>query len=192
MDRGRLEERASSILSLSTNYVRSEDMDSGTSEKPKILIVIRHGDRLGPQGLDSDTGLTEKGKEQARRIQRFFSASFPMESPELISSPRLRCRETLQALAISKGLPIEISLLLEEGGDLRTKVDRFIKKWKHAPARIMVACSHGDWIPVLLDQLVSKSIDLSTGSWVEVELRGGACELKRIMHNIELASPNGP
>jgi 8-oxo-dGTP diphosphatase len=67
----------------------------------------------------------------------------------VLSSPYVRCVETVQPLADRLGLIVESHDALAEGAD----VDDAIALVAEAARAIGVLCSHGDMIPAVLDEL---------------------------------------
>jgi 8-oxo-dGTP diphosphatase len=72
----------------------------------------------------------------------------------LVSSPSLRCIETLSPLAAMLGLSLEVSDSLAEGVDPEPSVE-LSRSGATLPssAGALVLCSHGDLIPAILDAL---------------------------------------
>lgn len=143
------------------------------SAEERHLILIRHGHR--DKLLDeSDNGLSEKGVRQAKRLAEFFGDEFKSEkSIVLMTSPRVRCRETLEPLSRKLDRPVATNPWLEEGGPLGAKVRGFLKEWSQRPERITFACSHGDWIPTFIEQECGTRIICRKSSFVDlVEIAG--------------------
>ncbi len=153
----------------------------------KTLVFIRHAHRdTSMRALDN--GLTDKGREQAKWVKRYFSARFDEDEVKdslwLVSSPKLRCVETLMPLSKGLGRPVDIHPNLNEGemGEggriLEARVQNFIKEWKQSKVEVTVACSHGDWLPYAFHQLLGLYIDPKKGSWLEIEWESDRAELK--------------
>ena len=73
------------------------------------IVVIRHGQaepKKGWPGADADRPLVGRGRHQAQRLSQTIGRLRP---DRVISSPALRCVQTVQPLAESCGLPLEIS-----------------------------------------------------------------------------------
>ena len=116
------------------------------------LLLVRHAVALRRRDWakpDSSRPLTPRGYRQAEALPDLLSA-YPIA--RILSSPSLRCVETIQPLAARLGLPIEEVPQLSEGagasvaallGDL---------------AGVVVLCSHGDVLPELLDAIAPKAI----------------------------------
>src|ERR1700722_14595820 len=85
----------------------------------KTLILIRHGHRDTAR-RELDNGLDDKGREQAKAIKRFFGERFQPEEYKrglwFVSSPKLRCVETLQPAAKLFERPVDVNPDLEEQG----------------------------------------------------------------------------
>src|SRR4029079_6552406 len=83
----------------------------------KTLVLCRHGHRDNTK-RELDNGLTDKGREQAKSIKRFFSERFSDEDLKkgvwFVSSPKLRCIETLQPTAKGLDRPVDAHPDLDE------------------------------------------------------------------------------
>ena len=75
----------------------------------------------------------------------------------LVSSPSLRCVQTLEPLADRLGLKIEIDQRLAEDSPLKAA----LAAASEAPDRA-VLCSHGDVIPELIEALVRRGMEMTT------------------------------
>lgn len=137
------------------------------------MIVVRHGHRDKGGGGEADNGLSAQGRKHAERIRARFGKKFPGEKAALISSPKLRCRETLLPLAESLGVTIQNSAYLDEGGDLPVKCQEFFEAFSRGRDSLVVICTHGDWIPEFLEQAVGSPIELDKGAWAQFEGRAG-------------------
>jgi len=73
------------------------------------LYIIRHGEC---SYRTPDSGLTEKGREQALKTAEYFSQK---QVQYIFSSPLIRALETAQPLAMQKELPITVMTDLREG-----------------------------------------------------------------------------
>ncbi len=73
------------------------------------IVLVRHGQaepKKGWPGADADRPLVGRGRLQAQRLSQTIGRLRP---DRVISSPALRCVETVELLAESCGLPLEIS-----------------------------------------------------------------------------------
>ena len=107
------------------------------------LYLVRHAD-AGKRNPYSPTDhlreLSEDGWRQARRVaDRLADAGVT----RVISSPSLRCRQTVQPLAERLGLPVESHAALAEGAYGRAALDLM----RQLAGTDAVLCSHGDVIP---------------------------------------------
>jgi broad specificity phosphatase PhoE len=111
-----------------------------------VILLVRHA-RAGKRGTagadDSLRPLDERGRRQAAALAAALSGR-PLD--RVISSPFVRCIETIEPLARAAGLTIELRDELAEGGSA-------------ADARGLIAeldgqeaalCSHGDVITELI------------------------------------------
>lgn len=114
------------------------------------IVVVRHADagaRGSFQGPDAERPLSPLGERQAKELAEAIAA---MGVGAILSSPLVRCSQTVAPLAERVGLPIGTSRLLapdtpEEAVELlRTASGK----------EPLVVSTHGEVISHLLDQLV--------------------------------------
>ena len=124
-----------------------------------MLYLIRHasaGDRGAWRGNDSERPLDDVGRGQAAAIAAALTAA-PIR--RVLSSPSVRCVQTVEPLAARLGLDVEACAELAEGADGRRTealVDRLCGQEGDS-----VLCSHGDVIPEVLWRLSGRGIDVS-------------------------------
>ncbi|WP_420435354.1 SixA phosphatase family protein [Candidatus Poriferisodalis sp.] len=124
-----------------------------------MLYLIRHasaGDRRAWQGDDSARPLDPTGHAQAEVIAATLVSA---QIQYLLSSPSVRCIQTIEPLAAKLGLDIELSAELAEGADgwrSEALVERLCGE-----AGDSVLCSHGDVIPEVLWRLACRGIDVN-------------------------------
>ena len=136
-----------------------------SQDLPSWRIFLRHAHR---EIFDrsTDNGLSEKGHEQGRKIQKWMKEHSP-EPERVFSSPKLRCRETAEYVAEMYGLRVEILQELDEQHpdetDLafRKRVAELFRS-KNCPPR-SVFCTHGDWLPELASQLGLAGVEIRKG-----------------------------
>ncbi|MGZ3722584.1 MAG: phosphoglycerate mutase family protein [Bdellovibrionales bacterium] len=153
----------------------------------KTLVLCRHAHRDNTK-RELDNGLTDKGREQAKNIKRFFADRFQAEDLKrglwFVSSPKLRCMETLLPTAKACDRPVDAHPDLDEQSSkegtagLETRVKRFLNEWSSSKVGITVLCSHGDWLPLATFQLLGTYHDFKKGSWLEIEWVSGKAYLK--------------
>lgn len=120
------------------------------------LFLIRHA-----QAGDRTTGhrdlyrpLTPKGHHRARALADLLA---DQGVTRVISSPATRCVQTVAPLAERIGLPVEEQPDLWEG----TPVDHTLALLENHDAPVLVACSHGDVIPDVVDALAVSGVRIS-------------------------------
>lgn len=153
----------------------------------KTLVLIRHAHR-DTANREVDNGLSEKGREQAKNIKRFFEQRFGEEDFKrglwFVSSPKLRCVETLlpAAKALERTVDVHPELDEQNGREgltgLRSRIDQFLKEWKESKVALTVLCSHGDWLPLATHALLGFEHEFKKGGWLEVESEGSSVRLK--------------
>lgn len=123
------------------------------------LILVRHGQagrKSEWNGDDAVRPLDSKGRRQAQVLAKPLGRFRPSR---IISSPYLRCRETVEPLAAALGLRLELSeVLAPDGGD---KAVIFVEHLIEAgPATATVVLStHREVLVVLLPAL-AKGVEL--------------------------------
>jgi broad specificity phosphatase PhoE len=137
----------------------------------KVLILVRHAHR-SVEDRRADNGLSEKGKLQREILTEHIEQLLPKGPMKvsLVSSPKKRCLETLEKLASRLNLKIEIEKKLEEGALNRSSLKDFLREMIQSPSDAVVACSHGDVIPSLLEIACGHPLELSKGSLVVLRI----------------------
>lgn len=121
--------------------------------------LVRHGeagDRHAWHDADELRPLTEEGRRQAEGLVVLLAHA---EIDRLVSSPYVRCVQTLEPLAAARGLKVETSPVLAEGAGGRGAVELL------STDEALVACSHGD--------VIEEALDLLAGAGVPLEGRSG-------------------
>lgn len=120
------------------------------------LYVVRHADAghraHGPRP-DQARELSPRGWRQSEAIR---DALVDLDIRRLVSSPFVRCVQTLEPLGKALGLPVEVDDRLAEGARAADAL-ALASELRGSPA---VLCSHGDVIPDLLEQLVAAGTKL--------------------------------
>lgn len=153
----------------------------------KKLLILRHAHREVAHPSD-DNGLSAKGRLQSRAVANQFQKSFGNIDAKILSSPRLRCQETLEPLADYLGISIEISKWLDEGasGNLVNRIDDFTLWWKTKGPAFLIICSHGDWIPEFFSRTLQSDLSLKKAGWAEIEFDGQKVFVKKIIQEWDL------
>jgi 8-oxo-dGTP diphosphatase len=130
------------------------------------ILLVRHadaGDRAAWEGDDSLRPLTEEGIDQATDLAERLS---PYHPRRLLSSPHVRCVETLEPLAATLGLEIEERPDLAEGQT--GQAVRLFRVLLGTSGGGVVLCSHGDVVDALLSVLAEEyRLDLGPATQAE-------------------------
>jgi phosphohistidine phosphatase SixA len=147
------------------------------------VYLVRHaraGRRQGWKGPDDLRPLSKVGRRQSDSIV----AAFEDRTVErIISSPYVRCRQTVEPLAATHHQPVELADALAEGAPALDAI-RLVEKVSDRPT---VLCTHGDVIEAVLDHLREQGVPLKGGrrfakgsTWVlhvvAGDIRGGRYE----------------
>jgi 8-oxo-dGTP diphosphatase len=103
--------------------------------------LIRHAkakNRLAWEEPDDLRPLTKRGRREADAIAARLGAEPPAR---LVSSPFVRCLQTLEPLALGLRLPIETTDLLAEGASGSDAVDLLLSLGE---SESVACCTHGD------------------------------------------------
>ncbi len=140
------------------------------------LYLVRHakaGDREEWQGDDRLRPLSKPGRRQAEGLVDVFN-DLPVE--HIVSSPYLRCVQTVEPLAKQRGLRIETTEALAEGAGIRP-VFELMPRLRGQPA---VLCTHGDVVQEFVEHLAAEGVirrrdadDLAKGSTWVIDFRDG-------------------
>jgi broad specificity phosphatase PhoE len=120
------------------------------------IYLVRHakaGDRGSWPADDFLRPLSRRGQLQACGLLDVF-AGVPID--RILSSPYVRCMESVVPLGGQRMLGIEPVESLTEGGSLENAL-ALVRKHAHDDT---VMCAHGDIIPMLLDHYASRGVDL--------------------------------
>jgi broad specificity phosphatase PhoE len=146
----------------------------------KTLVLIRHAHR-DTETRALDNGLSEKGQMQARWLRKYFLERFAKcsegeyENIWFVSSPKVRCRESLAPMASAAKLKLDINPDLleqkstENAAAFERRVLHFLGEWQRMPQPLTIVCSHGDWLPIAVFRLLGCKIDFKKASWLEIE-----------------------
>lgn len=124
------------------------------------LLVIRHahaGSRSEWEGDDELRPLSQRGIDQAHNIARRF-ADVPIA--RIVSSPALRCRQTVAPLADARGIDVTVDARLAEFVD-SVRIDSVLDVVDSLPDDAAI-CSHGDVIPELIGALERRGLVIAS------------------------------
>jgi 8-oxo-dGTP diphosphatase len=119
-----------------------------------VKVLIRHahaGSRGRWQDDDRLRPLSKKGRRQARAL---MLALADVDLRRVISSPHIRCVQTVQPLAEARGLEVEETDDLAEGAGLQPTL-RLIRELAGTPAAM---CTHGDIMVEVCEHLVGRGL----------------------------------
>jgi 8-oxo-dGTP diphosphatase len=117
------------------------------------LYFVRHakaGERSRWSGPDEERPLSKNGREQARGLAATLGQA-PVT--RILSSPYVRCVQTVEPLAEEVGVPVEADDSLAEGMPFEPVLKLLTVLPDHA-----VLCSHGDLIPDVVDALMRRGM----------------------------------
>ncbi len=111
------------------------------------LLVVRHahaGRRSEFRGDDRDRPLSPRGRRQAEALVGLLRSYEPQK---ILSSPYVRCRDTVEPLATAIGLVVETTDELAEGHGARALglMERL--------EQVAVLCTHGDVALAILGEI---------------------------------------
>jgi broad specificity phosphatase PhoE len=113
------------------------------------LLVLRHaraGSRRRWDGPDETRPLSGRGHRQGVALVKVLA---PFAPTRILSSPFVRCIQSVEPLGAKLGLAVEPSMALAEGA-----AEKDVVALAHSlTASTNVLCSHGDVIVALLDAL---------------------------------------
>lgn len=122
-----------------------------------MLYLVRHakaGERRQFDGDDELRPLSTAGQRQAAAIARKL---VKRDVTVLVSSPFVRCVQTLEPLAHLLREPVHIDERLAEGSSFASVMELFASLPEGA-----VLCSHGDVIPDVMDALVRRGCEIAS------------------------------
>lgn len=143
---------------------------------PVTLFLVRHASALDRSRWsfdDLDRPLDERGITQAAAIAAYFEGHAVRG---VWSSRAQRCTDTVDGVADSHGLAVEVRPELTEGASPSALLE--LLREEAATDGDLVMCSHGDLIPEVLNRLLRDGMAVrgargcEKGSVWELETRG--------------------
>jgi phosphohistidine phosphatase SixA len=122
------------------------------------VYLVRHAvarKRSSWTGPDAARPLNRRGERQARELKRLLG---DRPVTRVLSSPAVRCVDTVVPLANHLGLPVDHHPALVEGAATAATVD-LIGSAASGPGDV-VLCTHGDVLPPVLEALSRQGADL--------------------------------
>jgi phosphohistidine phosphatase SixA len=129
-----------------------------------MILLVRHakaGSRHHWDGPDRRRPLSKAGFRQAADLVDLL---LPYEPSRVVSSPYLRCIQTVEPLAEKIGAEVTTAAPLAEGASVSALMELITQ----ADQEVSVLCSHGDMIPAALETLGVQWRDRCTkgSTWV--------------------------
>jgi phosphohistidine phosphatase SixA len=121
------------------------------------LYLLRHAkakDREKWSERDHLRPLTKEGWRQAEALVDLYA---DQEFTRLLSSPYVRCVQTLEPLAKARGLPVETADGLAEGAPVEATFELMRAVATDGPAPL---CTHGDIVQHVLEDLQRRGVPL--------------------------------
>jgi 8-oxo-dGTP diphosphatase len=122
------------------------------------VYLVRHakaGSRKAWSGDDELRPLSKAGNAQARALAKMLAGN---GITRVLSSPYVRCRQTVEPLAQRIGVPVELSDALREGAPLADSLQLAEK----VAGENAVLCTHGDVLGNLLMYGAHLGVELET------------------------------
>jgi 8-oxo-dGTP diphosphatase len=139
------------------------------------LYVVRHGEAGEREEWTDDDDLRPLTKRGRRQAEALCEVLLPAAVTRIVSSPAVRCRQTVEPLAARMRLPVDLSEGLAEGA----RFDETLALVDKVANETSVLCTHGDVIGSLLWHAERHGVDIGAGrmkkgsTWV-FDLEAGA------------------
>lgn len=124
--------------------------------------MVRHaaaGDRERWEGPDEHRPLTAAGRRTAERLPAALEPHGVRSASAVISSDSVRCRQTVEPLAVALRLSVQDEPALREGTPLPQALDLI------AGCGNAVLCSHGDVVSDLVLHLDARGLLVDPPAW---------------------------
>ncbi|TMK81920.1 MAG: NUDIX hydrolase [Actinobacteria bacterium] len=179
------EDEARAMLS----YEHDRDVLDRFSAPLVTVSLIRHakaGSRHAWHGRDRLRPLSQAGRAQASGLVDAFDGR---PTDRLLSSPYLRCVETLEPLALSRSLAIETTKALAEGAPVQDAL-RLIEETARGGSAAL--CTHGDVLTGLIRHLRETGVSLRGDLDGKEDFRKGSIWHLELRAGVVLAAEPGP
>lgn len=118
------------------------------------LYLVRHAKAGDRRDWTSDDRLRPLSRRGQRQAEGLVEALADVNVDRVLSSPYVRCMETVVPLAGMRGLAVEPVDALSEGAPLEGAL-ALVRKHAHHDA---VMCMHGDVLPALLEHYEDRDV----------------------------------
>jgi 8-oxo-(d)GTP phosphatase len=107
------------------------------------LVLVRHGHAGTKEGWDGDDRLRPLDARGRRQAEHLVEVIVPMVPARLLSSPYLRCLQTMELIAAKTGLAVneEAALTPNAGADAMACIRELTAS---EPSGAIVVCTHGE------------------------------------------------
>lgn len=127
-----------------------------TTVRRVTIFLVRHahaGKRSEWNGDDEHRPLSERGNAQSSAITGLLVDA---GVGRVVSSPYLRCVQTMQPIARLRDLEVELDDRMAEGAGLHAALELLLS----LDPVDGVACTHGDLIPEMIGQLAEQGMEI--------------------------------
>jgi 8-oxo-(d)GTP phosphatase len=128
-----------------------------------IVYLVRHASAGKREEWSGDDGLRPLDERGRRQAQALVAELADRDVRRIVSSPHVRCVQTVEPLAEARGLEIEVTETLADGADPGPA-----RELLAAAGELLVACVHGDLVETLLGGKAKK------GSTTVLDFEDGA------------------
>ena len=139
------------------------------------VLLVRHAIAVARRDWDGPDELRPLSERGARQAEALVGQLAPFHVTRVLSSPSARCVATVHPLALARGVAVEEIGELAEGE--APAAARLARSCADAD---VVLCTHGDVVPVVLDELdggalgLGRHVRCAKGSTWVLESSGGA------------------
>ena len=135
------------------------------------LVLVRHGHAGTKEGWDGDDRLRPLDARGRRQAEHLVEVVVPMAPARLLSSPYIRCLQTMELIAAKTGLVVneEAALTPNDGPDAMACIRALTAS---EPSGAIVVCTHGE---VIGDVLATLARETASASVVARPGSRGAC-----------------
>jgi len=120
------------------------------------VYLVRHAKAGSRSKWDQDDRLRPLSKRGVRQARKIAKALADVSVAEVVSSPYVRCVDTVEPLAAACGLPVISDEALAEGADVESCMALLKRSLDGA-----VLCSHGDVIPAAIETLAADGLRIA-------------------------------
>lgn len=142
------------------------------------LTIVRHahaGSQKSFDGPDRERPLTPKGQRQALALARILA---PYDIGAIVSSPWLRCHQTMEPLSDMLGIGIEEMAELGVDASEQEGFEALLARAELVGGQIVVGSTHGDNFPLLLARATTEDgaappNEIEKAGRIEVTIKSG-------------------